>query len=121
MGYKLIFRIKRNTDGTISSYKARLVVKGFIQRSELDFHETFSPILEPVMIRDSISILKTANKQHKKKKKEITLAKLEQKIPRIKLLQKSFLSNVFFCCLCTKRNKNLMKATPFFLQILSLF
>ncbi|XP_039065816.1 uncharacterized mitochondrial protein AtMg00820-like [Hibiscus syriacus] len=39
---KWIFKVKRNVDGTVSRYKARLVVKGFLQRPGIDFHEVFS-------------------------------------------------------------------------------
>ena len=44
-GNKWVFRVKYNPDGSISKYKARLVAKGFHQTQEVDFFETFSPIL----------------------------------------------------------------------------
>ena len=31
-------------DGTIDKYKARLVVKGFKQKEDLDYFDTYSPV-----------------------------------------------------------------------------
>ena len=39
IGNKWVFRIKYNSDGSVSRYKARLVAKGFHQTQGLDFHE----------------------------------------------------------------------------------
>ena len=51
VGCKWVYRIKRNTDGTIARYKARLIAKGFHQRPGVDFHETFSPVVKTTTIR----------------------------------------------------------------------
>jgi histone deacetylase 1/2 len=56
VGYKWIFRIKRNSDGTVTRYKVRLVAKGFHQRPGLDYHETFSPVVKPTIVRLVLSI-----------------------------------------------------------------
>lgn len=40
-GYKWMFKIKENIDGSVNKYKTRLVVKGFHQQQRFDFHETF--------------------------------------------------------------------------------
>nr|KYP42598.1 Retrovirus-related Pol polyprotein from transposon TNT 1-94 [Cajanus cajan] len=48
---KWVFRIKRNTDGSIARHKARMVAKGFHQRPGLDFKETFSPVIKPQTIK----------------------------------------------------------------------
>ena len=47
VGFKWVFRVKENADGTLNMYKARLVAKGFHQVHRFDFHETFSPVVKP--------------------------------------------------------------------------
>ncbi|KMQ87258.1 retrovirus-related pol polyprotein from transposon tnt 1-94 [Lasius niger] len=51
-----IYRVKRNAEGEISRYKARLVVRGFSQREGIDFNETFSPVARFDTIRTVLSI-----------------------------------------------------------------
>ncbi|KAI5344155.1 hypothetical protein L3X38_012032 [Prunus dulcis] len=42
---KWVFRVKRNSNGTIQHYKARLVVNSFHQQPGLDYGEPFSPVV----------------------------------------------------------------------------
>ena len=37
-------KIKRNTDGSISKYKVRLVAKGYVQRHGIDYDEVFTSV-----------------------------------------------------------------------------
>lgn len=56
IGLKWIFKIKRNSDGTINKHKLRLVAKGYIQRHGIDFEEVFAPVARIETIRLIISI-----------------------------------------------------------------
>ncbi|KAA3463085.1 putative LRR receptor-like serine/threonine-protein kinase [Gossypium australe] len=56
VGCKWVFKIKRNTDGSVARYKGRLVVKGYLQKAGIDFQETFSTVVKPTMIRVVLAI-----------------------------------------------------------------
>lgn len=46
-----MFKIKRNSDGCISRFKARLVAQGFRQEKSLDYTETFSLVVQHTTMR----------------------------------------------------------------------
>ena len=49
VGCKRVFKLKHNSDGSISKCKARLVAKGFHQQYGIDFEETFTVIKPPTV------------------------------------------------------------------------
>ena len=59
VGCKWIFCTKYLPNDSIDKYKARLVAKGFHQRSEVDFHDTFSPIVKPKKVRIVLNLAVT--------------------------------------------------------------
>ena len=61
MGCKWVYKIKHNADGSISRYKARLVAKGYNQEYELDYSETFSPVIRQETIRLVLSLAERNN------------------------------------------------------------
>ncbi|KAG7547963.1 Zinc finger CCHC-type [Arabidopsis suecica] len=51
IGVKWVFKLKRNSDGSINKYKARLVAKGYVQKYGVDFEEVFAPVARIETIR----------------------------------------------------------------------
>ena len=43
---KFVLKIKRNSDGSIERYKARLLLLGHLQRPEVDFIDTYDPVVD---------------------------------------------------------------------------
>jgi hypothetical protein len=48
VGFKWVFIRKRNENNKVVRYKARLVPQGFTQRPDIDFNETYSPIMNGI-------------------------------------------------------------------------
>ncbi|KAG7582977.1 Zinc finger CCHC-type [Arabidopsis suecica] len=56
IGLKWVFKLKRNSDGSISKHKARLVAKGYVQKHGIDFEDVFAPVARIETIRLLISL-----------------------------------------------------------------
>lgn len=56
IGCEWVFKTKLCADGTLDRLKARLVAKDYNQREDVDFYETFSPVIKPGSIRTVLTI-----------------------------------------------------------------
>ena len=59
IGYKWVYKVKHNSDESISKYKARLVAKGYVQTHGIDYEETFAPVSKMATIH-SVIVVATA-------------------------------------------------------------
>ena len=57
---KWVFKRKRKVNGSIDKYKARLVIKGYIQTEDLDYFDTYSPmtIIHSIRMKFAIDALR---------------------------------------------------------------
>ncbi|CAJ2672080.1 unnamed protein product [Trifolium pratense] len=57
IGWKWVFKTKRDSLGNIKRYKARLVAKGFNQKEIIDYIETFSPVSKKDFLRVILALI----------------------------------------------------------------
>ena len=56
IGLKWVIKRKYNEDGTVQKHRARLVANGYSQQPEIDFTETFAPVVRMETIRSVLAI-----------------------------------------------------------------
>jgi hypothetical protein len=59
IGYKWVYKIKHNADGSMNRYKTRLVAKGYAQTYGIDYEETYSLVAKMTTIRAIIAMVAT--------------------------------------------------------------
>lgn len=48
---KWVYQVKRDVDGNIARFKARWVVKSYLQQYKVDFDQTFAAVVKPIAFR----------------------------------------------------------------------
>jgi len=56
IGCKWVFKLKRDTTGKPTRYKARLCAQGFTQVSGMDYHETFAPVVKATTVKTMFAL-----------------------------------------------------------------
>jgi hypothetical protein len=54
---KWVFTHKLHNDGSFDHYKTHWVLRGFTQRLEVDYDETFSPVVKPTTVPTLLAIV----------------------------------------------------------------
>ena len=56
VGSKWVYKVKKNADGSVERYKARLVAQGFTQKFGIAYDETFCPVVRFESVRTVIAL-----------------------------------------------------------------
>ena len=53
---KQVFKVKKEKDGKVLCYKARWVIKGYLQQYGVDYNQTFAAVVKPIAFRALFTI-----------------------------------------------------------------
>ena len=98
IGCRWVFRIKRDSNGKVLKYRARLVAQGFTQLYGIDFQETFAPVARLSSIRTAIALAASEDWElHQMDVKSAYLNSPIDSTPRL-LLRSEMVSATRSCC-----------------------
>lgn len=58
-----MYKVKYKTHGEMECYKARLVIKAYLQKVGIDYEETYAPIIKHDLVR-AMFVVATSDKMH---------------------------------------------------------
>ena len=61
VGNKWVFKVKRDENGDVQRYKARLVAQGYSQTEGVDYNEVYSPVVRNTTIRSLLALSNAKN------------------------------------------------------------
>ena len=56
IGCRWVYKVKHNTDGSVNRYKAWLIAKGSPQQQDIDYDETFAPVVKMTIVRVLLAV-----------------------------------------------------------------
>lgn len=57
VGFNWIFKKKLKPNGFVDKFKARLVIRGFTQKEDIDFFDSYSPVVRITTIKALITLV----------------------------------------------------------------
>lgn len=56
IGCKHVYKVKYLANGEVNRLKAHLVAKGYTQSADIDYHDTYAPVVNIVIVRSLLTI-----------------------------------------------------------------